>query len=140
MRAIKKGNKNEKSNNREFQDQNDKKIDALSQAVADTMTAILGMGAQFNTMSEQVLKISAQLETQSKKRKHVVSNEASSSHTQTNGNARSAMEQNEPQDQAEGNKPSDTSLSSTCTKNIEEWANSGISTYTHTSPVKKKRS
>jgi hypothetical protein len=103
LRAIKKDNKHEKANNREFQDQSDKKIDALSQTVADTMTAILGMGAQFNTMSEQVLKISAQLEAQSKKRMHVVSNEASSSRTQTNVNARGAMEQDKPQDQAKGN-------------------------------------
>ena len=104
------------------------------------MTAIIGMGAQFNTMSEQVLKISEQMETQSNKRMHVGSNEASRSYTQTNVNERSAMEQEELQGQAEGNKPSDTSLSSASTKNSAESVNSGISTYTHTSPVKKKRS
>ena len=66
LRAIKKDNKAEKTKTRELQDHSDKKIDALSQTVANAMTAILGMGEQFKTISEQVFKISVQLENQSK--------------------------------------------------------------------------
>ena len=140
LRAMKKDNKNEKANIREFQDLSDKKIDALSQTVADTMTAIIGMGAQFNTMSEQVLKISAQMETQSKQRMHTVPNEARRRNTQANENPRDAVEHDEIEDKANGDKQSDESLSSASTKRSAESASSGISTYTHTSPVKKKRS
>ena len=139
LRSIKKDNKTEKTYTREFQEQSDKKIDALSQTVVDAMAAILAMGAQFNTISEQVFKISVQLETPAaascQREQTEERNMNASALTRSN-----EMNYNNDRDQANADKPSDASLSSASTKNSAASATSGISTYTHTSPVKKKRS
>jgi hypothetical protein len=139
MRAIKKDNKAEKTKTNEFHDQSDKKIDALSQTVANAMTAILGMGAQFNLISEQVFKISTKLENPPK----VNTNFASHGKQQQTANVMSnirEMDEDETAPQQEPGKPSDASISSSSTKNSASSENSGTSTYTHKSPVKKKRS
>ena len=141
MKAIKNDNKIQKANVNKFQEQSDKKIDALSQTVADAMAAILGMGAQFNTISEQVFKISVQLDSNEKKpaNRNAIDEERGTHVQQTNMYGTCDMEHDAPGDRDDHDKPSDASLSSASTKNSVASANSGISTYSHTSPVKKKR-
>ena len=141
LKSIKNDNKTQKTNTKDFQEQSDKKIDALSQTVADAMAAILGMGAQFNTMSEQVFKISVQLDSTAKNTgKQSAVNEESGTNTQHNMNGSCDMDHDAIHDHDSIDKASDASLSSSAsTKNSATSANSGISTYTHTSPVKKKR-
>jgi hypothetical protein len=140
MKAIKDDNKIQKANANKFQEQSNKKIDALSQTVADAMTAILGMGAQFNIMSEQVLKISVQLDSNEEKpAKCNASDEESGAQEPNNMYGTCEMEHEDTGDRNEHDRPSDASLSSASTKHSGASVNSGTSTYTHTSPVKKKR-
>ena len=81
------------------------------------MAIILGMGAQFNTMSEQVFKISAQLDSTAKKPgRQNATDEESGTNTQHNMNGSCDMDHDAIHDHDNTDKPSDASLSSASTK------------------------